>query len=94
MTRDLEGRVALVTGGGRGIGREITLHLAARGANVVVCYLRKRQDAEETCRIAESHAVKATALRANVGDPAHIDGLFDEIDEMYGRLDVLVSNAA
>ncbi|MGH2809157.1 MAG: SDR family oxidoreductase, partial [Actinomycetota bacterium] len=42
----------------------------------------------------ESHAVKATALRANVGDPAHIDGLFDEIDEMYGRLDVLVSNAA
>ena len=94
MTRDLEGRVALITGGGRGIGRAITLNLAARGANVVICYLRRREPAEETCRDAEAHAVKAQAIRANVGDRAHLEHLFAEIAETYGRLDVLVSNAA
>jgi enoyl-[acyl-carrier protein] reductase III len=92
--RDLEGKVALVTGGGRGIGRATTLNLAARGANVCICYLRKREAAEETCRLAEDHAVKAMAVRANVGDETHIDKLFDSIEETFGRLDVLVSNAA
>jgi enoyl-[acyl-carrier protein] reductase III len=94
MTRDLEGKVALVTGGGRGIGRATTLALAARGANVAICYLRNRGAAEETCRLAEDHAVKAMAMRANVGDAGHIDALFDQIDATFGRLDVFVSNAA
>jgi len=92
--RDLEGKVALVTGGGRGIGRAIALNLARRGSHVVVCYLRKREAAEETCRLAEDEAVKAVAIRANVGDEAHIDKLFSEIDAMFGRLDIFVSNAA
>lgn len=94
MTRDLEGKVALVTGGGRGIGRAITLHLAARGANVVVCYLRKREPAEETCRLAEDHAVKAVARRTNVGDEDQLDDLVDYVTTTFGHLDVLVSNAA
>lgn len=94
VVRDLEGKVALVTGGGRGIGRAITLSLARRGANVCICYLRKREAAEETCRLAEGEAVKAVALRANVGDADHIDALFDSIDETFGRLDILISNAA
>lgn len=92
--RDLEGKVALVTGGGRGIGRATTLNLARRGANVCICYLRKREAAEETCRLAEEEAVKAIAVRANVGDAEHIDRMFDFVDETFGRLDVLVSNAA
>ena len=92
--RDLEGKVALVTGGGRGIGRAIALNLARRGANVVVCYLRKRAAAEETCRLAEEHAVKATALRANVGHEMALHRLFDHLEETYGRVDVFVSNAA
>ena len=94
MERDLEGRVALVTGGGRGIGRAISLNLARRGANVVVAYLRNRAAAEDTCRLAEGEAVKAVSIRANVGDASHIDGLFSEITETFGRLDVLISNAA
>lgn len=94
MTRDLEGKVALVTGGGRGIGRAITLHLAARGANVVVCYLRKREPAEETCRLAEDHAVKAAARRTNVGDEDQLNDLVAYITTTFGHLDVLVSNAA
>lgn len=92
--RDLDGRVALVTGGGRGIGRAIASNLAARGAHVVVAYLRNRAAAEETCAAAEDHAVKALAVRANVGDEAHLDALFDRVDETFGRLDVFVSNAA
>ncbi len=92
--RDLEGKVALVTGGGRGIGKATTLNLARRGANVCICYLRKREAAEETCALAEGEAVKAVAIRANVGDEGHIDGLFDSITETFGRLDIFVSNAA
>lgn len=92
--RDLDGRVALVTGGGRGIGRAIATNLAARGANLVVAYLRNRAAAEETCSVAEGYAVKALAVRANVGDEAHLDALFDRVDETFGRLDVFVSNAA
>lgn len=93
-TRDLEGKVALITGGGRGIGRAITLHLARRGANVVICYLRKREAAEETCRLAEDHAVKAVARRTDVGDEVQLDDLIDDLAATFGRLDVLVSNAA
>lgn len=92
--RDLEGRVALVTGGGRGIGRAIAGNLAGRGANLVVAYLRNRAAAEEVCAAAEDHAVKALAVRANVGDEVHLNALFDRVEETFGRLDVFVSNAA
>lgn len=92
--RDLEGRVALVTGGGRGIGKAIAAELASRGANLVVAYLRNRAAAEETCAAAEEHAVKALAVRSNVGDEKHLNALFDAVDETFGRLDVFVSNAA
>lgn len=94
MERDLEGKVALVTGGGRGIGRAISANLARRGANLVVAYLRNRAAAEETCRMAEGEAVKAVPVRANVGDASHIDDLFSQIDEIFGRIDLLISNAA
>ena len=94
MTRDLEGQVALVTGGGRGIGRAISLMLAERGANLVIAYLRNRVAAEEVCSRAEDFSVKAVPFRANVGDQAHVDALFAHIEETFGRLDVFVSNAA
>lgn len=92
--RDLEGKVALVTGGSRGIGRAISLSLAERGANVVVAYLRKRSAAEETCAEIEGHGVKALSVRCNVGDNDQLEALFAGIDETFGRLDVFVSNAA
>jgi enoyl-[acyl-carrier protein] reductase III len=92
--RDLEGKVALITGGGRGIGRAISLSLAERGANIAIAYLRKRAAAEETCAELEGHAVKAVSIRCNVGDGAHLESMFSEIGETFGRLDVFVSNAA
>ena len=94
MTRDLDGKVAIVTGGGRGIGRAIALNLARRGANLVIAYLRNRGAAEDACARAEDEAVKAVAVRANVGDPSHIDGLIRETDHLFGRADVVISNAA
>lgn len=94
MGRDLEGKVAVVTGGGRGIGRAISLSLARRGANVVIAYLRNRDAAEETCGEIEAEAVKAVAVRANVGSEKHIEALFDEVRETFGHVDMLVSNAA
>lgn len=93
MERDLEGKIALVTGGGRGIGREISLSLARRGANVVIAYLRNRSAAEGTCAEIEAHAVKAVAIRANVGEVDQLDRLFMEVATMFGRLDIFVSNA-
>lgn len=94
VDRDLEGKTALVTGGGRGIGRAISLSLAQRGANLVVAYLRNRAAAEETCAQAEGHAVKAVCVRANVGDEKQVGDLFAVIRETFGHLDILVSNAA
>lgn len=94
MERDLEGKIALITGGGRGIGREISLNLARRGASLVIAYLRNRSAAEATCTDAEGHTVKTVAIRANVGDESQLDELFDDVATMFGRLDIFVSNAA
>jgi enoyl-[acyl-carrier protein] reductase III len=94
MDKPLEGRVALVTGGSRGIGRAITLALAAEGANVVIGYLRQRRPAEETVEEASRFGVKVVAVRANVGVPADVERLFKEVEDLFGRLDIFVSNAA
>jgi enoyl-[acyl-carrier protein] reductase III len=94
MTRDLEGRIALVTGGTRGIGRAISCELANRGANVVMGYFRNTASARETVASIEGLGVKASAIKAHVGDPDQLARMFDEVTEQYGRLDVFVSNAA
>lgn len=92
--RDLEGRVALVTGGSRGIGRAISLELARRGSNVIVAYLRNRKAAEETAARIEDEGVKAVPIKAHVGDEDQLARLFGQIDEIFGSLDIFVSNAA
>jgi enoyl-[acyl-carrier protein] reductase III len=86
--------VALVTGGGRGIGRAIVLRLAALGADVVVNYLRNGEAAERTAAEAAARGVRAEAIRAHVGEPERVETLFRTIQERYGRLDILVNNAA
>jgi enoyl-[acyl-carrier protein] reductase III len=90
----LHRKVALVTGGGRGIGRAITLRLAGLGADVVVNYLRNAEAAEETASEARRFGVRAEPLRGHVGDPDRIRGMFETIRERYGTLDILVNNAA
>lgn len=90
----LKGKVALITGGSRGIGRAITLKLANEGADVIINYFRKRSTAELTAQEASEKGVTAHIIKANVGEPEKIDSMFGEIEEKFGRLDILISNAA
>jgi enoyl-[acyl-carrier protein] reductase III len=90
----LDGKLALITGSGRGIGRAIALKLASQGADIVVNYFRHRESAEQTAKDIEALGVKAEVIRANVGDPAKIDEMFDTIGNKFGHLDILISNAA
>ena len=89
-----EGRLALVTGGGRGIGRAIALKLASQGSDIIVNFFRHRESAEQTAKDIQALGVKAEAIRANVGEPAKIDEMFDMIGNKFGRLDILINNAA
>jgi enoyl-[acyl-carrier protein] reductase III len=90
----LEGKLALVTGGGRGIGRAIALKLASQGTDIIVNFFRHRESAEQTAKDIEALGVKAETIRANVGDPAKIDEMFDMVGNKFGRLDILINNAA
>ncbi len=91
---DLKGKVALVTGGSRGIGRAIAVRLAEAGADVAINYLRQRTAAEETVALIETQGSRALAIRANVGEPEVIPAMIAEIAQKFGRLDILISNAA
>ncbi len=90
---ELEGRAALVTGGGTGVGRATALALAARGCDVAVNYSRSREGAEETAAAAREKGVKALAIQADVADDAACRGLVETAVAELGRLDVLVNNA-
>jgi enoyl-[acyl-carrier protein] reductase III len=90
----LEKQVAVVTGGSRGIGRAISLRLAAAGADVVVNYFLNREAAEKTAAEARSHGVRTHLVQADMKDPGQIRNLFDEVKAQFGGLDILVSNAA
>ncbi len=91
---DLHGKVALITGGSRGIGRAIALRLAEHGADVVINYVRHRRDAEETVAALEDKGVRCMAVKANVAREEDVTRIFDEIRTVYDHLDILVSNAA
>ncbi len=90
----LKGKIALITGGSRGIGRAITLKLAEEGADVIINYFRKKSAAELTAEEARGKGVTAHIIKANVGEPEKIDSMFAEIEEKFGRLDILINNAA
>lgn len=90
----LKGKVALITGGSRGIGKSITLKLASEGADVIINYFRRTSQAEATAQEARSKGVNASIFKANVGEPEKIDALFQDIETKYGKLDILINNAA
>jgi len=90
----LQGKVALITGGSRGIGRAIALRLAENGVDIIVNYVRHRRDAEATVAAIEEKGVRCLAVKANVAKDADVDRMFEEIGAIYPQLDILVSNAA
>ncbi len=87
-------KIALVTGSGRGIGREIALRLAGEGAHVVVNFFRNREPAEETAVAIRALGRQAITVRANVGELDELARLYQEIEAAFGGLDILVHNAA
>jgi enoyl-[acyl-carrier protein] reductase III len=91
---EFAGKVALVTGGSRGIGRAIALRLAQGGADVVINFFRNRAAAEETATAIRQLGRSAYVVRAHVGDEGKLDGLFAEVQQQAGGLDILVCNAA
>jgi 3-oxoacyl-[acyl-carrier protein] reductase len=91
--KTLEGKVAVVTGGARGIGAAIAERLAADGAAVVVNYARSAKEAEAVAERVRQAGGKATAVRADLSDPAQARGLVEAAFKEHGRLDILVNNA-
>ena len=91
---DLRSKSALVTGGTRGIGKAIALALADMGADVAINFFRSRESAKAAVAEIEAKGVKALAVRANMGNEEQIPPMFEEIKKGFGKLDILVSNAA
>jgi len=90
----LSGKVALVTGSGRNIGRAIVLELAREGANVVVNTKANRSEAEAVAKEAQAFDVEALVALGDVSDKSQVDGMFHQAVKTFGRVDILVSNAA
>jgi 3-oxoacyl-[acyl-carrier protein] reductase len=89
----LRSRVAIVTGGARGIGRATVLRLAEAGADVVINYARNEEAAEEVARLARALGVQALPLRADVSDVGQTAAVVDATVNHFGRVDLLVANA-
>jgi enoyl-[acyl-carrier protein] reductase III len=94
MTAPLAGRVALVTGAARGIGRAIAIKLATEGCDVAANYYNSADEAEALCQAVRALGRRAVAIQASVGVPDSVDELFADFRRHFDRLDIIVSNAA
>jgi 3-oxoacyl-[acyl-carrier protein] reductase len=91
--KELQGKVCLITGGSRGIGRAVVLALADQGADVVFNYQTSRERAEEVCRLAQEKGVRCRAVAADVSSEADVNRLVHEGLDGLGPVSVLVNNA-
>ncbi len=90
---DLAGKIAVVTGGGRGIGRAIALELAKRGATVVINYNRSADAAQAVLDEIKAAGGDGMVVQADVSDADQVDALFKAVTGEYGKVDILVNNA-
>ena len=90
----LQGQVAVVTGGDSGIGRAVAVLFAREGADVAILYLNEHEDAAETARCIEAEGTRALTVAGDVKDMAFCQDAIDSVVAKFGRLDVLVNNAA
>ncbi|MER6754679.1 3-oxoacyl-ACP reductase family protein [Micromonospora echinofusca] len=93
MTNELDGKVALVTGGGRGIGAAVALRLAQEGADVALTFERNQQRADDTVDQIKAAGRRAIAVQADSADPGAVVAAVDRVAGELGRLDILVNNA-
>ncbi|RSL31264.1 3-oxoacyl-[acyl-carrier-protein] reductase [Salibacterium salarium] len=89
----LKGKVALVTGASRGIGKAIALELAANGANVAVNYAGSAQKAEEVAALCKDQGVKAFSVKADVANEDDVKAMINEVTDQFGQIDIVVNNA-
>lgn len=89
-----EQKIALVTGSGRGIGRELALRFAREGADIIVNFFRNREPAEETAAAIRDLGRQALVIKANVGDLDDLAAMYETISTTWGGLDILIHNAA
>lgn len=90
---NLEGKVAIVTGGSIGIGSSISKKLAEYGANVALNYRKHKEEAEETIKIIESFGRQGIAVQADVSNFSDAEKMINEVLAQFGRIDILVNNA-
>ncbi|TYP73260.1 SDR family oxidoreductase [Paenibacillus methanolicus] len=93
MNTNLQGKVAIVTGSSRGIGRQIAMQLARGGAKVVVNYASNPAKATEVVDAIRNSGGEAAAIRADIGQVKEVEALFAETLERFGTVDILVNNA-
>lgn len=89
----MKGKTALVTGGSRGIGKEIALGLATRGCNVAITYISSEEVAQKVVDELTKLGVKAVAVKADTGNQEQVEAMVKQVDESLGRIEILVNNA-
>ena len=89
----MDQKVALITGGARGIGKGIALDLAAQGCSIAICYRTSEQDAQGTTTAIQDYGGKGIAICCDVSDPQACQGLVKQVEEKWGKIDVLVNGA-
>jgi NAD(P)-dependent dehydrogenase (short-subunit alcohol dehydrogenase family) len=94
MRDGFEGKIALITGASRGIGRALAVSLAARGVTPIINYRRNEDAARDAVVEIERAGATALAIRADLESVEETEGMFDQVDERFGRLDFFISNAS
>ncbi|MCE3203752.1 SDR family oxidoreductase [Paenibacillus sonchi] len=93
MSQSLQGKVAIVTGSSRGIGRSVAERLAQEGASVVINYSSSPKQAEEVVQGIRAQGGSAAALQADISKPAQIEQLYKDTKTLFGKIDIVVNNA-